>query len=187
VLYNIHRWYSPGVGRYTRPDPLRVRPGGLTYIYVRNAPLILVDPFGLKEVRYDGCTVYYYDDDGNLVRTCPASSGLPGTTVEDQGRPYEGPVPEGKYYIRPWEFSGGWRAVFRAPGWGWWRVPLHPAPGTDTRDRDGFFFHGDRRQLPGTLGCIDVGDCDTWARGWIMEEPSVSVPLYVKYEGRVCN
>jgi hypothetical protein len=22
LYYNIHRWYQPGVGRYSRPDPL---------------------------------------------------------------------------------------------------------------------------------------------------------------------
>jgi hypothetical protein len=47
--------------------------------------------------------------------------------------------------------------------WGDYRVPLHPASGTDTLDstgqpRGGFFLHGGK--YPGSAGCIDVGHMD---------------------------
>lgn len=168
-------------------DPLLAGSAGPPYSYVRNRPTVFLDPWGLREVRFDGCSVCFYEDDGKLARCCAAPSGLPGTTSAHQAAPYEGPIPEGRHYIRPWEFSGGVRSLVRAPGWGWWRVPLHPAPKTPTFGRDGFFFHGDRRKRPGTAGCVDVGDCDSWAHDWFLEDSNVSVAFIVKYGVPLCN
>ena len=46
--YNYFRYYNPQIGRYLTPDPL----GGLTYgenlyAYVKNNPILLIDPWGL--------------------------------------------------------------------------------------------------------------------------------------------
>ncbi|MGD2113450.1 MAG: RHS repeat-associated core domain-containing protein [Acidobacteriota bacterium] len=47
--YNVHRWYQPGVGRYTRPDPIGFTSGDLNlYRYAGGNPLLLVDSFGLR-------------------------------------------------------------------------------------------------------------------------------------------
>ncbi len=46
--YNVHRWYDPGIGRYTQADPLGRRGGPHPYGYVLNNPLIFEDPLGLK-------------------------------------------------------------------------------------------------------------------------------------------
>lgn len=48
VYYNVHRWYSPTTGRYTRPDPLGLREQEENvYLFVRANPLISFDPLGL--------------------------------------------------------------------------------------------------------------------------------------------
>ncbi len=73
MYYNVHRWYAPGVGRYSRPDPLGVRGGGLPignsavasaqllesrevnlYTYSLQNPLAFLDPLGLA-VKTLGC------------------------------------------------------------------------------------------------------------------------------------
>lgn len=47
VYYNVHRWYSTGVGRYTRPDPLGIdRDEPNPYRYARSRPFSFVDPPG---------------------------------------------------------------------------------------------------------------------------------------------
>ena len=101
-----------------------------------------------------------------------------------------GPIPQGDWFINPREFSGGWlRDIVRGEGWGKWRVPLHPSKDTKTHGRNEFFLHGENR--PGrfdTMGCVDIGDCDTWARDWAMEDPDTPIKFIVSYEaGQVCN
>jgi RHS repeat-associated protein len=52
-LYNVHRWYSFGVDRYTRPDPAGIAtPLSIynPYVMVRTNPLSFVDPLGLDAV-----------------------------------------------------------------------------------------------------------------------------------------
>ena len=77
-----------------------------------------------------------------------------------QQSPNAGPIPEGKYWIRPdelWErtwvkkiyFSDAHRA-----GWGDYRVTIHPFTTTQTHKRGGFFIHGGKN--PGSAGCIDL-------------------------------
>lgn len=51
TVYNVHRWYQPGVGRYTRPDPWGIdRPEGIAHLYNygKNRPTLFVDPEGLS-------------------------------------------------------------------------------------------------------------------------------------------
>jgi RHS repeat-associated protein len=48
VAYNAYRWYEPGTGRYTRPDPLGLDEGDVTlYAYAISNPLFNIDPEGL--------------------------------------------------------------------------------------------------------------------------------------------
>ena len=51
--YNYFRDYVPGLGRYLQADPLGLAAGINPYIYVRNNPLILSDPFGLCDPKTD--------------------------------------------------------------------------------------------------------------------------------------
>jgi RHS repeat-associated protein len=45
--YNYFRDYDPAIGRYIQSDPIGLRGGRNTYIYVRNKPLAKIDPRGL--------------------------------------------------------------------------------------------------------------------------------------------
>jgi len=57
--YQVHRWYTPGIGSYTRPDPLGVvnratfgggggDPVRQLYGYAEMNPILRFDPLGLK-------------------------------------------------------------------------------------------------------------------------------------------
>ena len=55
VFYNVWRWYSPNIGRYTRPDPWGLdQPDGLAllYTYAEARPLLLTDPEALIPIPY---------------------------------------------------------------------------------------------------------------------------------------
>lgn len=46
---HVYRWYEPGTGRYSSPDPMQVGVGGEVnqYQYARGNPLLFIDPRGL--------------------------------------------------------------------------------------------------------------------------------------------
>jgi RHS repeat-associated protein len=49
VYYNVNRWYQPGSGRYTRPDPLPMEIlREASYAYANSNPVISSDPLGLE-------------------------------------------------------------------------------------------------------------------------------------------
>ncbi|PLX43071.1 MAG: hypothetical protein C0609_09055 [Deltaproteobacteria bacterium] len=81
---------------------------------------------------------------------------MPGET--DFTKKNEGPIPPGKYLLDTDDIS--WTMPWRSflGDWGNYRAPLHPLPGTDTHGREGFFLHGGC--IPGSAGCIDVGEDD---------------------------
>jgi RHS repeat-associated protein len=48
VYYNLHRWYEPQLGRYSRPDPLGFDEGDWSlFAYAASSPLLRFDPDGL--------------------------------------------------------------------------------------------------------------------------------------------
>jgi len=47
LAYNIFRDYSPESGRYTESDPIGLRGGVNSYLYVKASPIRYVDPLGL--------------------------------------------------------------------------------------------------------------------------------------------
>lgn len=130
-------------------------------------------------------------EDNDILKTCPATSGQRPYGAGDQNVPWLGPIPEGTYTIYPWEYTRRgattFRSWFRSPGWGWYRGRLYPNRGTNTYGRSGFFLHGDLLGEPGTLGCIDIGSCDSWANTWFQRYPNTPVRVYVQYIGGVCN
>ena len=68
LYYNVHRWYSPALGRYTQPDPLQIAETSRVFFYPRPlsnqrfslfsyvdaAPLSFADPLGL--LKFVGCS-----------------------------------------------------------------------------------------------------------------------------------
>lgn len=52
--YNYYRDYDPQIGRYIQSDPIGLRGGINTYAYVGNAPTMLIDPFGLIDLKVPG-------------------------------------------------------------------------------------------------------------------------------------
>jgi RHS repeat-associated protein len=51
LYYNVHRYYLPETGRYTRPDPLGLRGGLHLFNYAFSSPLAFIDPLGLETVH----------------------------------------------------------------------------------------------------------------------------------------
>ena len=105
--------------------------------------------------------VILYDENQKEIFSCPATSGRIGVT--DRSKEDEGPIPIGTYTLDPTEISGGLekaikRNIILREDWGFYRVPLKPAEGTNVFPRGDFFLHGGL--FPGSAGCIDIGKYD---------------------------
>jgi hypothetical protein len=114
-------------------------------------------------LRFDGRAVTMMG--GKQARSYAADSGKPDRQGRfDYSRPrqrsgFNGPIPEGKYWINPSELWSRWRVdIFHdrrhREGWGDHRITIHPFPTTDVGKRGGFFIHGGR--FRGSAGCIDL-------------------------------
>lgn len=101
--------------------------------------------------------------ESGVIHTVRGTSGrnacLNNPSLECQILGNEGPIPTGRYFIRPQELDDPWFLYDIARSalgdWGDFRVRLHPPVGTVPYGRDGFFLHGG--QFPGSRGCIDIG------------------------------
>ncbi|HEX6899358.1 MAG TPA: RHS repeat-associated core domain-containing protein [Thermoanaerobaculia bacterium] len=79
--YNVHRWYEQYTGRYTRPDPLPIKPAPLPYIYVVSRPTVYTDSLGLAPVRNNSpYPIPYKPEENDQLRLC-----LPGASCEADG------------------------------------------------------------------------------------------------------
>jgi len=104
-----------------------------------------------------------YDANGTLLGSYPYTSGKDG--VADPSAKDKGPIPPGEYTLNTRDISEvhGLRYIarrIRGGDYGNYRVPLVPAPETNTHGRDNFFIHGG--DTPGSKGCIDVGQFDRY-------------------------
>ena len=151
---------------------------------------------GKIELRFDGKKLKL---SGIMNRTIPftaefnAVSGLPDKnnnfdySVESQKKKDRGPIPNGKYWVRPDEF---WENAFYklwAPdgSWGNYRITLHPFKSTETYGRGGFFIHGG--STPGSKGCVDLtGEMDGFfntVQTLIEDNSHCHIELIVAYAG----
>ncbi|MBF0526373.1 MAG: hypothetical protein HQK56_14915 [Deltaproteobacteria bacterium] len=58
LCYNMARDYNPALGRYIQSDPIGLRGGVNTYVYVENDPVSRVDPLGLDSYGTTDCSYY---------------------------------------------------------------------------------------------------------------------------------
>ncbi len=56
-VHNVYRWYTPGTGSYTRPDPLGQSGDPHPFAYASSRPTVLIDPLGLVSWRCKGVEV----------------------------------------------------------------------------------------------------------------------------------
>ena len=77
LFYNLNRYYQPELGRYITPDPLKLLSDENFYRYVRNNPIIGIDPLGL-----DIITIYRSTDNINELKIYEES----GIVLSDAGR-----------------------------------------------------------------------------------------------------
>ncbi|MCK6422012.1 MAG: DUF2778 domain-containing protein [Aquabacterium sp.] len=123
----------------------------------------------------------------------PAVSGKPIGPAEFDYSPerqkiaFQGPIPEGAYWIQPSQlWRNNWaKSMLRTPrsAWGNYRLAIHPYPTTVTHGRGGFFIHGG--SIPGSAGCIDLtSQMDRFIQDLIHEldgTPECFIPLTVRY------
>jgi RHS repeat-associated protein len=71
--YNYFRDYDPGIGRYFQSDPVGLRGGPSTYLYVGAMPLASTDPFGLQSIHPGNPNLVtpICDGRGNIVVQLP--------------------------------------------------------------------------------------------------------------------
>lgn len=108
-------------------------------------------------------------------------------SVDRQKIPFQGPIPEGEYWIQPSEmWENNWfKSMIRTPhtAWGNFRSTIHPYPSTETHGRGGFFLHGGT--VPGSAGCIDLtSHMDVFVETLKKELqglPKCFIPLSVRY------
>jgi RHS repeat-associated protein len=93
--YNYYRDYSPDIGRYVESDPIGLRGGVNTYLYVGGNPLRNKDPLGLLSQCTSGLDAlfggqlgrlhheYSYWPDGNGGTVCRGYGRAPGGSVAD--------------------------------------------------------------------------------------------------------
>lgn len=107
-------------------------------------------------------------------------------SIERQKKRDQGPIPEGKYWIRPDEFwENSWYKLWdRYSSWGNFRITLHPFTKTETYGRGGFFIHGGTS--PGSIGCVDLtGEMDGFYKDIQVLTESNShcqIELFVAYQ-----
>ncbi|QFG21462.1 RHS repeat protein [Actinomadura sp. WMMB 499] len=138
--YNYNRYYDPGTGRYTSPDPQGLEPQLNPHAYVRN-PTLLTDPLGLAPYRLSDKNPVpkRIRDEYEKIKAMraaerngvPSPLGAPTPRVYDQRDRREGRIPDGLNVGDQKRFRGdelGPRNRARWEGGLEWDVP-----GTDHR------------------------------------------------------
>ena len=88
-LYDLrNRFYSPDIGRFLQPDPIRFWGGNNLYRYCKNNPMRRSDPWGLSDQVYH---IYGPQDYQDLNTTY---DGLTPEDYNDFANNYDGPTPD---------------------------------------------------------------------------------------------
>jgi hypothetical protein len=92
-------------------------------------------PLPVHALRFDGQSLVLLDHSGSVLKRYLAKAGRPWTTPQDQAIKNQGPLPEGKYWLKKQGqvslfHSQSWREVLgwfsRCLGWGFEGVVLVP-------------------------------------------------------------
>jgi RHS repeat-associated protein len=82
--YYRARYYDASVGRFIIGDPINFAGGYNFYVYVRNNPVILIDPTGFQDQGTWGTSppnpninAHVCDDKGNQIVQIPSGEGTP--------------------------------------------------------------------------------------------------------------
>jgi RHS repeat-associated protein len=113
--YNYIRYYSPQTGRYITPDPIGLEGGINLFVYVKNNPIVLIDPTGEVDCVYS-ITVRVLTCETTCdkkIISCYAESG--NNNLNDQCEKYKGPIPIGDWRIET-PNSSGWAELTELPG-----------------------------------------------------------------------
>jgi RHS repeat-associated protein len=91
LYYYRARYYDSSTGRFLIEDPIQFDGGINFYPYVKNNPLIGVDPWGLSSLVFDRATgtLAAFDKDNFFLFACPAGN----RTIRNS----TGPWPHGNY------------------------------------------------------------------------------------------
>jgi hypothetical protein len=145
--------------------------GGSTNLsmYASNNPILLVDPFGLDSLFFNGDNLYWFNDDGQMIRKYPATSGPFG----------KGKLPANIYKgdnLRKRTMKG-----MVCPSGGW---SLDLTSNNSTKRSD-LRIHPDQPPA-GTKGCIGV-NCNASGQLYndlnkYFESGNSSIPVIVNYD-----
>jgi RHS repeat-associated protein len=145
------RYYSNSAGRFVSEDPIGFEGGNDFYAYVRNNPVLWIDPLGLVSCTYDVTGHHFHctsDDGSQSFDTTHVRSGNGScmNNPECNSTRNKGPIPPGRYSMGG---MGDTPNPHRIP-----RVYLTPMKGTFTFGRDSFEVHqgGDNS----SAGCITL-------------------------------
>jgi len=185
------------VGRFISADPIGFAGGLNLWAYCDNDPVNAVDPLGLETLVFTGDRLNVLDDNGKLITSVPAFSGVAASDASSYKNPQAGPIPPGSYYVDPsenqyrtwnplaWPWPSGYPPY--EGDWGDRRIPIYREPGTPTYGRTGgYFIHGGVKI--GSIGCIDIGPNNKWIIDMIGRSKKKKWPLLVDYShwnGRV--
>ncbi|MBI5182127.1 MAG: RHS repeat protein [Nitrospirae bacterium] len=150
LYYYRARYYDARVGRFLSKDPfrgyLRKPQTQNRYSYVLNNPLKFIDPFGLDSLGFDGGTISWFNDQGQVVDTYQGISGPYG----------RGRLPEGNYTGQNLRIRRDNRGMICEDSGMPWSLDLEPNFQTDRTD---LRIHPDAPP-EGTAGCIGVACSD---------------------------
>jgi len=144
-----------------------------------------------SSLLFDGLDLLLYAgpaSSGSAVNSWTARSGQKTSALKfEYSVPWQfipdfGPIPEGDYWVQPFQME---HLSVESDGWGEARLLIHPRTHTNTFGRGGFFIHGGFRF--GSGGCIDLSDgmFDFIKAMELFSTPQMpnpcTIPLMVKY------
>jgi RHS repeat-associated protein len=147
LYQNWHRDYDPKLGRYVQSDPLGLRDGANTYVYVHCTPVSATDRTGLYfEYCSSSGNMYHINNQTgirSLIGAGVAGNGAGQNNVAMQCSKDTGPLPAGTYDMKN----------VATNEYGKNGIRLTPRDKSIMCSRSGFWIHAG---LNASNGCIDL-------------------------------